>query len=126
TSRCFSWTHYEDNPFAQTDNDPFINVFALEPSSDESSTGDVSSTESTQVVHQHTHLGKWSKDHPLDNVIDNPSRPVSTRKQLATYALWCLYNSVLSKVKPKNVKTAMGEACWFEAMQEEIHKFDRL
>ncbi|GJR73906.1 retrovirus-related pol polyprotein from transposon TNT 1-94 [Tanacetum coccineum] len=29
-------------------------------------------------------------------------------------------------VKPKNVKTAMDEACWFEAMQEEIHEFDRL
>ncbi|GJW66315.1 retrovirus-related pol polyprotein from transposon TNT 1-94 [Tanacetum coccineum] len=30
------------------------------------------------------------------------------------------------KVKPKNFKTAMDEACWFEAMQEEIHKFDQL
>nr|GEU85501.1 retrovirus-related Pol polyprotein from transposon TNT 1-94 [Tanacetum cinerariifolium] len=88
--------------------------------------GDVSSAESTQVVHPHTHLGKWSKDYPLDNVIGNPSRPVSTRKQLAIDALWCLYNSVLSKVEPKNVKTAVDEACWFEAMQEEIHKFDRL
>ncbi|GKA94387.1 retrovirus-related pol polyprotein from transposon TNT 1-94, partial [Tanacetum coccineum] len=95
----------EDNPFAQADNNPFINVFAPEPSSDESSSGD---------------------DHLLDNVIVNPSRPVSTRKQLATDALWCLYNSVLSKVEPKNVKTAMDEACWFEAMQEEIHEFDRL
>nr|GEV29838.1 copia protein [Tanacetum cinerariifolium] len=36
---------------------------------DESSSGDVSSAESTQVVHPHNHLGKWSKDHPLDNVI---------------------------------------------------------
>ncbi|GJU25559.1 retrovirus-related pol polyprotein from transposon TNT 1-94 [Tanacetum coccineum] len=67
-----------------------------------------------------------SKDHLMDNVIGNPSRPVSTRKQLATDALWCLYNSVLSKVEPKNVKTAMDEACWFKAMQEEIHEFDRI
>ncbi|GKD01534.1 retrovirus-related pol polyprotein from transposon TNT 1-94 [Tanacetum coccineum] len=65
-------------------------------------------------------------DHSLDNVIGNPSRPVSTSLQLATDALWCLYNSVLSKVEPKNVKTAMDEACWFEAMQDEIHEFDRL
>ncbi|GJT31025.1 retrovirus-related pol polyprotein from transposon TNT 1-94 [Tanacetum coccineum] len=97
-----------------------------EPSSDESSSGDVSLAESTQVIQPHNHLGKWSKDHPLDNVIGNPSRLVSTRKQLATDALWCLYNFVLSKVEPKNVKTAMDEACWFEAMQEEIHEFDRL
>ncbi|GKC96296.1 retrovirus-related pol polyprotein from transposon TNT 1-94, partial [Tanacetum coccineum] len=81
-----------------------------------------SSAESTQVTQLHNHLGKWSKDHPLDNVIGNPSRPVSTKKQLATDALWCLYNFVLSKVEPKNVKTAMNKACWFEAMQEDIHE----
>ncbi|GKA04924.1 hypothetical protein Tco_0684044 [Tanacetum coccineum] len=77
----------EDNPFAQADNDPFVNVFAPEPSSNESSSGVVSSAESTQVVHPHNHIGKWSKDHPLDNVIGNLSRQVSTRKQLATDAL---------------------------------------
>ncbi|GKB33394.1 retrovirus-related pol polyprotein from transposon TNT 1-94 [Tanacetum coccineum] len=44
---------------------------------------------------------------PVDNIIGNPSRPVSTRKQLATDALWCLYNSVLSKVEPKNFKSAI-------------------
>ncbi|GJT15030.1 retrovirus-related pol polyprotein from transposon TNT 1-94 [Tanacetum coccineum] len=97
-----------------------------EPSYDESSSGDVSSAKSTQVFQPHNHLRKWSKDHPLDNVIDNPSHPVSTRKQLATDALLCLYNYVLSKVKPNNVKTAMNEACWFEAMQKEIYKFYRL
>ncbi|GKD04450.1 retrovirus-related pol polyprotein from transposon TNT 1-94 [Tanacetum coccineum] len=69
-------------PFTQADNNPFVNVFALEPSSDESSSRDVSFAESTQVVHPHNHLRKWSKDLPLDNVIGNPSRLVSTRKQL--------------------------------------------
>ncbi|GJZ87721.1 retrovirus-related pol polyprotein from transposon TNT 1-94 [Tanacetum coccineum] len=38
------------------------------PSSEESSSGDVSSAESTQVIQPHNHLGKWSKDNPLDNV----------------------------------------------------------
>ncbi|GJX20107.1 hypothetical protein Tco_0222784 [Tanacetum coccineum] len=33
---------------------------------------------------------------------------------------------ILHQVKPKNFKTAMDEACWFEAMQEEIYEFDRL
>ncbi|GJU17417.1 retrovirus-related pol polyprotein from transposon TNT 1-94 [Tanacetum coccineum] len=47
-------------------------------------------------------------------------------KQLATDALWCLYNSVLSKVEPKNFKSAITEDCWFQAMQDEIHEFDRL
>ncbi|GJX50995.1 hypothetical protein Tco_0277840 [Tanacetum coccineum] len=39
---------FEDNPFAQVDNDPFVNVFAPKPSSEESSLGDVSTTESNQ------------------------------------------------------------------------------
>ncbi|GJS61968.1 retrovirus-related pol polyprotein from transposon TNT 1-94 [Tanacetum coccineum] len=98
----------------------------FQPIFKELSSWDVSSAESTQVIQLHNHLEKWSKDHPMDNVIGNPSRPVSTKKQLATDSLWCLYNSVLSKFKPQNVKIAMDEACWFEAMQEEIHEFDRL
>ncbi|GKB11193.1 retrovirus-related pol polyprotein from transposon TNT 1-94 [Tanacetum coccineum] len=76
---------FEDNPFAQADDEPFVNVFAPEPSSEASSSRD-----------------------------------------LATDALWCFYNSILSKFEPKNFKTAMTEACWFEAMQEEINEFDRL
>ncbi|GKF52272.1 retrovirus-related pol polyprotein from transposon TNT 1-94, partial [Tanacetum coccineum] len=56
----------------------------------------------------------------------NPSRPVSTRKQLATDALWCFYNSVLSKVEPKNFQSAVTKDCWFQAMQDEIHEIDRL
>ncbi|GJV90091.1 integrase, catalytic region, zinc finger, CCHC-type containing protein [Tanacetum coccineum] len=43
-------TIIEDNPFAHADNDPFINVFAPEPSSEASSSGDVSSAESTHVT----------------------------------------------------------------------------
>nr|GFC42052.1 retrovirus-related Pol polyprotein from transposon TNT 1-94 [Tanacetum cinerariifolium] len=62
----------------------------------------------------------------LDNVIGNPSRPESTRKQLATDALWYLYSSVLSKVKPKNFKSAITEDYWFQAMQDEIYEFDQL
>ncbi|GKC77700.1 hypothetical protein Tco_1128474 [Tanacetum coccineum] len=89
-----------------------------------SSFGDVSSAESTHVTQTHHHLGKWNKDHPLDNVIGNSSRPLSTRKQLATDALWCLYNSVQLKVKLKNFKSAITEDCWFQAMQDEIHEFD--
>ncbi|GJT26292.1 retrovirus-related pol polyprotein from transposon TNT 1-94 [Tanacetum coccineum] len=96
----------EDNPFAPIDNDHFINVFAPEPKSEASSSRDLSSTESPYVSQILHHLGKWSKDHPLDNIIGNPSRPVSTRKQLAIDALRL--------------------DCWFQAMQDEIHELDQL
>ncbi|GJR44553.1 retrovirus-related pol polyprotein from transposon TNT 1-94 [Tanacetum coccineum] len=112
-------TSIKDNPFAPVDND-------IEPSSEASSSEDLSSAESTHVTQPHHHLRKWSKDHPLNNVIGNPSRPVSTRKQLTTDALWCLYNSVLSNVKQKNFKSVITEDCWFQAIQDEIHEFDRI
>ncbi|GKC04850.1 retrovirus-related pol polyprotein from transposon TNT 1-94 [Tanacetum coccineum] len=51
-------TIMEDNPFAPVDNDPFVNVFAPEPSSEASSSRDVSSAESTHVTQTHHHLGK--------------------------------------------------------------------
>ncbi|GKB82017.1 retrovirus-related pol polyprotein from transposon TNT 1-94 [Tanacetum coccineum] len=69
---------------------------------------------------------KWTDSHPLDNIIGNPSRLVSTRKQLSTDALWWFYNSVLSKVEQKNFKSAVTKDCWFQAMQDEIYEFDRL
>nr|GFA91679.1 retrovirus-related Pol polyprotein from transposon TNT 1-94 [Tanacetum cinerariifolium] len=119
-------TFMEDNLVALVDNNPFINIFTPEPSFGASSSGDVSLTELTHVSQTIHHLSKWSKDRPLDNVIGNLSRPVSTRKQLATDALWCLYNSVLSKVKPKNFKSAITEDCRFQAMQDKIHEFYRL
>ncbi|GKF21232.1 retrovirus-related pol polyprotein from transposon TNT 1-94 [Tanacetum coccineum] len=46
------------NPFAPVDNNPFINVFALEPSSKASSSGDVSSADLTHVSQPHHHLEK--------------------------------------------------------------------
>ncbi|GKD10232.1 hypothetical protein Tco_1189917, partial [Tanacetum coccineum] len=52
----------EDNPFAYAEDNPFVNVFAPKPSFKESSSGDVSSDESTQVIQPHNHLRKWSKD----------------------------------------------------------------
>ncbi|GJU45943.1 retrovirus-related pol polyprotein from transposon TNT 1-94 [Tanacetum coccineum] len=117
---------FEVNPFAADDPEPFVNVFAPDHNSEASSSGVIARTESNQTTQPHEHLRKWTASHPIDNIIGNPSRPVSTRKQLATDALWCFYNSVLSKVEPKNFKSAVTEDCWFQAMQDEIHEFDRL
>ncbi|GJV99005.1 hypothetical protein Tco_1554257 [Tanacetum coccineum] len=44
------YTIMEENPFALVDNDPFVNVFAPKPSSEASSSRDVSSAESTYVT----------------------------------------------------------------------------
>ncbi|GJZ68240.1 retrovirus-related pol polyprotein from transposon TNT 1-94 [Tanacetum coccineum] len=68
-------------------------------------------------------LGRWTKDHPIANVTGDPSRSVSTRKQLQTDAMWCYFDVFLTLVKPKNFKQAMTEPSWIDAMQEEIHEF---
>ncbi|GKD89773.1 retrovirus-related pol polyprotein from transposon TNT 1-94 [Tanacetum coccineum] len=49
-------TIMEDNLLAPIDNDPFVNVFALEPSSEASSSEDVSSAKSTYVTQTHHYL----------------------------------------------------------------------
>ncbi|GKB63399.1 retrovirus-related pol polyprotein from transposon TNT 1-94 [Tanacetum coccineum] len=84
------------------------------------------SSSTSNIVNSPDHLRRLTKDHPLDNIVGNPSRPVSTRKQLATDALWCCFHTELSKVEPKNFKMAVIEDCWFQTMQDEIHEFDRL
>ncbi|GJY36591.1 retrovirus-related pol polyprotein from transposon TNT 1-94 [Tanacetum coccineum] len=117
---------FKINLFAATKHEPFVNVFAPDPNSEASSSGIITITTPNQSTQPHEHLRKWTDSHPLDNIIRNPSRSVSTRKQLAIDALWCFYNSVLSKVEPKNFTSAVTEDCWFQAMQDEIYKFDRL
>ncbi|GJX71884.1 retrovirus-related pol polyprotein from transposon TNT 1-94 [Tanacetum coccineum] len=116
----------EDTSITQADLHPSVNPVAGEPGSAQSTSGDVSLAEPNQVNQPPDHLRKWTKDHPLDNIVGNPSRPVSTRKQLASDALWCCFHTELSKVEPKNFKMAVIEDCWFQAMQDEIHEFDRL
>ncbi|GJS89230.1 hypothetical protein Tco_0771866 [Tanacetum coccineum] len=117
---------FEVNPFSAADPEPFVNVFAPDSNSKASSSRVITTTEPNQSTQPHKHLQKWIDSHPIDNIIGNPFRPVSTRKQLATDALWCFYNSVLSKVEPKNFNSTVTENCWFQAMHDEIHEFDRL
>nr|GEW20532.1 retrovirus-related Pol polyprotein from transposon TNT 1-94 [Tanacetum cinerariifolium] len=68
----------------------------------------------------------WTRDHPLEQVRGNPSRPVQTRQQLATDPKMCMYALTMSTTEPKNIKEAMADSVWIEAMQEELHQFDRL
>ncbi|GJT29315.1 retrovirus-related pol polyprotein from transposon TNT 1-94 [Tanacetum coccineum] len=69
---------------------------------------------------------RWTKDHPLTQVRGNPSKPVQTRRQLATDPEMCMFALTVSIVEPKNIKEAMADSEWIEAMQDELHQFDRL
>nr|GEU40561.1 retrovirus-related Pol polyprotein from transposon TNT 1-94 [Tanacetum cinerariifolium] len=101
-------------------------VEAAHTISEESSSRDVIVSDLHPTNQPFKHLSKWIKNHPLDNVIGNPSRPVSTRHQLQTNAMWCYFDAFLTSAKPKNYKEVLKEFCWIKAMHEEIQEFERL
>nr|GEU53692.1 hypothetical protein [Tanacetum cinerariifolium] len=67
-----------------------------------------------------------TKDHPLDNIVGEFERPISTRLNLYEQALFCYYNFFLTSVEPKTYKDALTQSCWIEAMQEELNEFECL
>nr|GEY01947.1 retrovirus-related Pol polyprotein from transposon TNT 1-94 [Tanacetum cinerariifolium] len=107
-----------DMEVAHMGNDPLFGVHIPEVTSAQSS-----STASPQLIMQPNHPmphhnSKWTKDYPLNNIIGQLSRPVSTRLQLHEQALFCYYDAFLTSVEPKTYK--------IEAMQEELNEFERL
>nr|GEW78828.1 retrovirus-related Pol polyprotein from transposon TNT 1-94 [Tanacetum cinerariifolium] len=62
------------------------------------------------IIQPPEHINKWTKDHPIDNVIGDPSRPVSTRQQLQDEALFCYFDVFLSSIEPKSYKDALTES----------------
>ncbi|GKE70822.1 hypothetical protein Tco_1528894, partial [Tanacetum coccineum] len=68
---------FEDSPKTPTFHDDPLNEYPQEES-----TSQGSSSNMRQLHTPFKHLGRWTKDHPIANVIGDPSRSVSIRKQL--------------------------------------------
>ncbi|GJT61001.1 retrovirus-related pol polyprotein from transposon TNT 1-94 [Tanacetum coccineum] len=97
----------EDNhdiEVAHMGNDPYFGIPIPEVPSDQSSSPVVIHTIVPPDHQVSEHNSKWTKDHPLENIIGALDRPN----------------------EPKNYKEALTQACWIEAMQEELHEFERL
>ncbi|GJZ77526.1 retrovirus-related pol polyprotein from transposon TNT 1-94 [Tanacetum coccineum] len=92
----------------------------LNESPQEDSTSQGSSSNVRQLHTPLEHLGRWTKDHPIANMIDDPSRSVSTRKQLETDAMWCYFDAFLTSVERKNFKQAMTEPSWIDVKTDEF------
>ncbi|GJY33217.1 putative ribonuclease H-like domain-containing protein, partial [Tanacetum coccineum] len=99
---------------AHMNNDPFFGILIPENDSEASSSSDVLPTVMHTAAPNSEYVTKWTKDHPLDNVISELGRPVSTRLQLHEQALFCYYDAFLTSVEPKNYKDALTQACWIE------------
>nr|GEV16700.1 hypothetical protein [Tanacetum cinerariifolium] len=87
--------------YAPVENDEFINIFCM-PVQDrgETSSRHVDSSNMHTFYQHHPSEHRWTKDHPLEQVIGNPLQT--------------------------NIKEDMADSVWIELMQEELHQFDRL
>nr|GFA16685.1 retrovirus-related Pol polyprotein from transposon TNT 1-94 [Tanacetum cinerariifolium] len=111
----------------QVADDEFINIFST-PVQDleETPPRHVDSSNMHTFYQRYPSEHRWTKDHPLDQVIRNPSQSVRTRRQLESNAEMCMFALTMSQTKPKNIKEAMADSVWIESMQEELHQFDQL
>nr|GEZ11313.1 retrovirus-related Pol polyprotein from transposon TNT 1-94 [Tanacetum cinerariifolium] len=115
-----------DMEVAHMGNDPLLGVPIPEVTFRQSSST-ASPQSNVQPNHPMTHHNSnWRKDHPLNNIIGQLSRPVFTRLQLHEQALFCYYDAFLTSVEPKTYKEALTQAYWIEAMQEEINELECL
>nr|GEW51053.1 hypothetical protein [Tanacetum cinerariifolium] len=118
----------ELNQNAMVDGNTFVNPFANSSTSAAAS----SSHQNVDPSNMHTFYQpypyefQWTKDHPLEQVIGEPSRPVLTRNQLRSDDDMCMYALSVSSIEPKNVKEAMINPAWIDSMQEELLQFKRL
>ncbi|GJW28365.1 retrovirus-related pol polyprotein from transposon TNT 1-94 [Tanacetum coccineum] len=79
-----------------------------------------------QFHQQHRSTDRWTKNHPLEQVIGDPSKPVMTRRRLQTNAEIYMYALTVSTIEPKNIKEAMLDHSWIESMKDELNHFKRL
>ncbi|GJZ77075.1 retrovirus-related pol polyprotein from transposon TNT 1-94 [Tanacetum coccineum] len=123
-----SKTVADNVPNAMFDENTFANPFAT-PSTNaaESSSSQYVDPSNMHTFYQpYPHEYQWTKDHPLEQVIGEPSRPVLTRNQLRTDGDMCIYALTVSTMEPKNVKEVMTDPTWIKSMQEELLEFKRL
>ncbi|GJU96246.1 hypothetical protein Tco_1321002 [Tanacetum coccineum] len=112
---------------AQVEEDESINIFST-PVKERGKTSSLYVDSSNMHIFYQRNPSEhpWTKDHPLEQVIGNPSQSIRTRRQLETDGEMCMFALTVSRTEPKNIKEAMSDSAWFEAMQEELHQFNRL
>ncbi|KAJ9564937.1 hypothetical protein OSB04_000903 [Centaurea solstitialis] len=77
-------------------------------------------------LHNHPHplppAIKWTRDHPIDQIIGDQQAGVRTRRGTGNI---CLYVNFLSITEPKSINEALSNPSWVLAMQEELEQFIR-
>ncbi|GJU54172.1 retrovirus-related pol polyprotein from transposon TNT 1-94 [Tanacetum coccineum] len=99
----------QDAPSTKSPKTPTFHDDPLNESPNEDSTSHESSSNVRQIHTPFEHISRWTKDHPIANVIGDPSRSVSIRKQLETDVMWCYFDAFLTSVEPKNFKQTVAK-----------------
>nr|GEY80811.1 retrovirus-related Pol polyprotein from transposon TNT 1-94 [Tanacetum cinerariifolium] len=109
--------------YAQVENDEFINIFCTSVQDrGETSSRHVDSSNMHTFYQHHPSEHRKTKDHPLEQVIRNPSQSVRTRRQLESDGDMCMFALTVSRTEPKNIKEVMADSAWIESIQEELHQ----
>nr|GEX06049.1 integrase, catalytic region, zinc finger, CCHC-type, peptidase aspartic, catalytic [Tanacetum cinerariifolium] len=121
-------TVVDNVPNAMFNANTFVNTFAtLSTSAAESASSQYVDPSNMHTFYQpYPHEFQWIKDHPLEQVIGEPSRPVLTKNQLRSDGDMCMYALTASTMELKNVKEVMTDPAWIKSMQEELLQFKRL
>nr|GFA92228.1 hypothetical protein [Tanacetum cinerariifolium] len=87
----------------QVVDDEFINIFST-PVQDQGETSSryVDSSNMHTFYQRHPTEHRWTKDHPLEQVLGNPSQPVRTRRQLESDAEMCMFALTKNKRDEEN------------------------
>ncbi|GJV89506.1 putative ribonuclease H-like domain-containing protein [Tanacetum coccineum] len=93
-------------PNAMFDGNTFVNPFATPSTSAvESSSSQYVDPSNMHTFYQpYPHEYQWTKDHPLEQVIGEPLRPVLIRNQLRSDGDMCMYALTVSTMEPNNIK----------------------
>ncbi|KAI3735961.1 hypothetical protein L6452_15489 [Arctium lappa] len=75
-----------------------------------------------QTVESLPSTHRWTKDHPLHNVIGDVQSGVTTRSASANFFM---FSSFLSSLEPKKASEALRDPFWISAMQDELLQFER-
>ena len=77
---------------------------------------------SEQISYDMPKSWKFVTNHPIDQILGEPSSKVMTRSLLRNV---CNNVAFVSQYEPKNINEAEQDESWMMAMQEELNQFER-
>ncbi|KAI3668197.1 hypothetical protein L6452_43274 [Arctium lappa] len=100
--------------------EPTQQLIADEPQT--SSSVNIPIVDPTSELSNHAPAQRWTKDHPIDQILGDLEAGIQTRRSSGNI---CLFVNFLSLIEPKKTDDALRDPNWVSAMQEELTEFSR-